>query len=74
MEDRCISCGAIIPEGRQVCPSCEKGEVKCKDCEHLELELPYAVCSKAYMGIVNPDDSCGKGKRKGDQPRKDVGK
>jgi RNA polymerase subunit RPABC4/transcription elongation factor Spt4 len=24
MEDRCIACGEIIPEGRQVCPSCEK--------------------------------------------------
>lgn len=24
MEDKCISCGAIIPEGRQICPSCEK--------------------------------------------------
>ena len=26
MEDRCISCGTSIPEGRQVCPSCEKGK------------------------------------------------
>lgn len=23
MEDRCIVCGEIIPEGRQVCPECE---------------------------------------------------
>ena len=22
-ENRCICCGTIIPEGRQVCPSCE---------------------------------------------------
>ena len=22
MEDRCVSCGEIIPEGRQVCTSC----------------------------------------------------
>ena len=27
MEDRCICCGEIIPEGRQVCWTCEKGEV-----------------------------------------------
>ena len=26
MENRCVICGAIIPEGRQVCPNCEKGE------------------------------------------------
>ena len=24
MEDRCIVCDAIIPEGRQVCQNCEK--------------------------------------------------
>lgn len=39
-------------------------DVKCIDCEYLELELPYAVCSKAHKGIVAPDDSCGKGKLK----------
>jgi len=22
-ENRCICCGAVIPEGRQVCPNCE---------------------------------------------------
>lgn len=22
--NRCVCCGAIIPEGRQVCPTCEK--------------------------------------------------
>jgi len=22
-EDRCVCCGAIIPEGRQVCPQCQ---------------------------------------------------
>lgn len=21
--DRCVMCGAVIPEGRQVCPACE---------------------------------------------------
>lgn len=24
MEERCICCGEIIPEGRQVCPNCEE--------------------------------------------------
>lgn len=24
-EERCVSCGSIIPEGRQVCPNCENG-------------------------------------------------
>lgn len=26
MENRCICCGEIIPEGRQICPCCEKNE------------------------------------------------
>ncbi len=25
MEDRCVCCGAIIPEGRSVCPNCMVG-------------------------------------------------
>lgn len=24
MEERCLICGAIIPEGRQICPNCEQ--------------------------------------------------
>lgn len=39
----------------------ESNNVKCIDCEYLELKLPYGVCSKAYK-MVSPDDSCGKGK------------
>ena len=26
MEDRCIACGEIIPEGQQVCRICERGD------------------------------------------------
>ena len=28
MVDRCVMCGEIIPEGRQICPICEKGKTK----------------------------------------------
>lgn len=28
MSDRCVCCGEIIPEGRQVCPQCEKNPWK----------------------------------------------
>ena len=27
-ENKCICCGAVIPEGRQVCWGCEHNEVK----------------------------------------------
>ena len=26
MVDRCVMCGEIIPEGRQICPRCEQGK------------------------------------------------
>ena len=26
--EHCVSCGDVIPEGRQVCPACEKGDLK----------------------------------------------
>ena len=26
MENKCVVCGAIIPEGRQVCPNCEMND------------------------------------------------
>lgn len=34
MEERCICCGEIIPEGRQVCPQCE---FKGKRTQHDDL-------------------------------------
>jgi hypothetical protein len=33
MEERRICCGEIIPEGRQVCPSCEWKFLKCNDAD-----------------------------------------
>ena len=44
-------------------------EVKCKECEYLMFSDCYGECRKAYKGIVNPNASCGKGKKrvKGDQ-------
>ena len=32
-DNRCVSCGEVIPEGLMVCPSCEKG----KDCKKIRL-------------------------------------
>ena len=26
--EKCVSCGEIVPEGRQVCPNCEEGKEK----------------------------------------------
>ena len=27
-ENRCVVCGAVIPEGRYVCPNCESGDIQ----------------------------------------------
>ena len=44
MENRCICCGDIIPEGRQVCPQCERKEAA--------DDLDYSGCN------LRRDSSC----------------
>jgi len=50
-EDRCICCGDIVPEGRMVCPNCEKPK-KPRRCNYPE-ESPY--CAFHYNGICTRD-------------------
>lgn len=38
MENRCVACGRIIPEGRQVCINCEKGYLPDRDDEREDEE------------------------------------
>ena len=62
MEDRCICCGEIVPEGRQVCPGCETGGIKmtqeeivknlrisCRDCN------PAPCCEYEVLGSEAAD-------------------
>ncbi|EET62398.1 hypothetical protein BRYFOR_05433 [Marvinbryantia formatexigens DSM 14469] len=51
MEERCIICGEIIPEGRQVCPGCEAKYV----CENMESEKE-AVIKKKLIGKIEVKD------------------
>lgn len=60
MVDRCVCCGEIIPEGRQVCPKCRhKSEkvVKRYSIYHKGTDVPIMIygtvqeCAKA-MGIT----------------------
>ena len=74
--EHCVCCGAVIPEGRQVCIICGLKTnykqstadvvevVRCKDCKNLMFSDFYGECSKGYMGIVSPDDYCSRGERK----------
>lgn len=43
MEDRCICCGEVIPEGRMVCPSCESGKIPAKNTRPVENNGQYVV-------------------------------
>lgn len=38
MSETCICCGAVIPEGRQVCPNCESLSIQVPD--YCEREMP----------------------------------
>lgn len=40
-EDRCVMCGEIVPEGRMVCPCCERevtAQTKEPDCRSVKTQ------------------------------------
>lgn len=44
-ENRCVICGAVIPEGRQVCPSCDSNPYIQKKCRcGREIPAYREVC------------------------------
>ena len=76
--EHCVCCGAVIPEGRQVCIICGLKTnykqstadvvevVRCKDCKYRE-KMPdkYIRCAKHNVFMaMKPDDYCSKGERK----------
>lgn len=40
-EERCLLCGEPIPEGRQICPRCEKQEIAAKPKKEKKKMLVY---------------------------------
>lgn len=49
MDDTCICCGAIIPEGRQICPQCEDA------LNGYEVEGAKTKTIKKFIAEVNDD-------------------
>ena len=50
MYDRCVSCGAYVPEGRMVCPSCE---AKAKEQTIKIKKMPlWRKIIAFFMGII----------------------
>ena len=50
MEERCVCCGAIIPEGRMVCPACEQMQMRKAECELKRKEAEHQPQEKR-MGL-----------------------
>ena len=69
MDNRCVCCGEIIPEGRQVCPACEEKPAKkvsnefCLDCIYFQGEFEINRCCMYYLTTDKrrpcpPGDGC----------------
>lgn len=52
--NRCVCCGEIIPEGRQVCPTCEK-----EACVHVWLFDGMVIGNKGQRLIRWKCQRCG---------------
>lgn len=67
-EERCVCCGAVIPEGRQVCPRCEEGSKRNSDRPPVEPIIAedfdgppgfyYEVCPGCRCGAVHGVSPC----------------
>ncbi len=51
MEDRCVCCGEVIPEGRMVC-------VKCEKLQNTKAEVEDDVCELLFSNIDDVIDVC----------------
>ena len=53
MENRCVCCGAVVPEGRMVCPICEMAADEkvaiTLDHEKLDITVTYVYVSKSNV-------------------------
>lgn len=66
-EDRCVCCGTVIPEGRQICGGCEiRTLVRCGECEHgSHVDTPEGRvwCKKLYRYML-AEGFCSYGKER----------
>ena len=51
-EERCVMCGATIPEGRQTCPECEHRIIKRK--AYLDKRYNIVRRGEVYIADLNP--------------------
>ena len=67
MEDRCVCCGAVIPEGRQVCLICDKkiygngtgGAAELKPCPFCGGQAKFICCNEeSLQGYYRCENFC----------------
>ena len=68
MEDKCVCCGSVVPEGRQVCRQCEEkfGLVRCGECvhgSHVDCPEGRVWCDKVFRYMVY-EGYCSYGKKR----------
>ena len=51
-DNRCVYCGEIIPEGRQVCPTCEKIQTETKSAEKFCWVLDNWIVPIGIAGLI----------------------
>ncbi len=52
MEERCVCCGDIIPEGRQVCPACWDRSAPRAERAQTELKAALDRLSEATINAI----------------------
>lgn len=70
MEDRCVCCGAVVPEGWMVCPICAARETPKDQSAHKQSQgkglailfqrLGHIVCKKAASRAKEKDRTANK--------------
>lgn len=65
MNNTCIYCGKTIPEGRQICPPCEKLLIKSPKSNNFQFirnkqieEMREITCDHTDFGVCNSFDRC----------------
>lgn len=59
LDNTCVCCGAVIPEGRQVCQICERKYTGgCTDCVHAVDGFEQCLIAKTFDLRVNPEHGC----------------
>lgn len=51
-ENRCVYCGEIIPEGRQVCPMCEQLQTETTRAERVDRVLNDWILPVGLVALI----------------------